>query len=325
MAAPRHILLVGFDGVQSLDLTGPLEVFEAAARLLPGSYTTEVVSGDGSPFMTGSGLRIAADGALDAHRRAIDTLVVPGGTGTQAAMGDDGLLSAVLAAADRSRRVASVCTGAFMLAAAGLLDGRRATTHWSCAEELAERHPRVEVDPDAIFVRDGRLWTSAGVTAGIDLALAMVEDDNGRELALEVARWLVVFAKRPGGQSQFSVPLAAQLAERQPIRMAQELVRARPEQILTVEVLAAKACMSVRGFARAFLREVGMTPAAYVEAVRVERAAQMLQTTTTDLEQIAEGCGFGTVETLRRAFRRQLGVSPSQYRERFRGVLVDAA
>ncbi len=325
MTTPRHVLLVGFDGVQSLDLTGPLEVFETAARLVPGSYTTEVVSMGGKPFATGSGLRISPAAGLAAHDGKVDTLIVPGGTGARASAGDERLVAAIRSTAGRSRRVASVCTGAFLLAATGLLDGRRATTHWSWAAQLTERYPLVEVDPDAIFVQDGRVWTSAGVTAGIDLALAMVEEDNGREAALAVARWLVVFATRPGGQSQFSAALAAQLAEQQPIRAAQELARTQPEQSLTVEVLAEHACMSVRGFARAFRREVGTTPAAYVEAVRVERATQLLQTTNADLDRVARDCGFGTVETLRRAFRRQLSVSPSQYRERFRGARAGAA
>ncbi len=189
---------------------------------------------------------------------------------------------------------------------------------------MASEHPAIEVESDRIYVRDGDVWTSAGVTAGIDLALALIEDDHGRDAALEVARWLVVFAKRPGGQTQFSVALSAQTAERAPIREAQERVQADPAAALTVEALADAACMSVRNFARAFKREVGMTPAAYVEAVRVERARQLLETTATGTEQVAVACGFGTVETFRRAFRRRLGVSPGQYRDRFRGVGHDA-
>lgn len=325
MSAPRRVVLVGFHAVQSLDLTGPLEVFDVADRLAPGRYATEVVSPEPTPFASGSGLRITPDRGLDECRGPIDTLVVAGGTGVEAAVEDLRLVEWIAGAAQRSRRVASVCTGAFLLAAAGLLDGRRAATHWSSAALLAELHPDVEVDPDSIFVRDGNVWTSAGVTAGIDLALALVEEDHGRTTALEIARWLVVFAKRPGGQAQFSAPLAAQLVERPPIRAAQELVGAQPESELTVEALAAHAHMSVRGFARAFRREVGVTPAAYVESVRVERAVQLLETTAADTEQIAAACGFGGVETLRRAFRRRMGVSPGQYRDRFRGVLEDAA
>jgi transcriptional regulator GlxA family with amidase domain len=321
----RSILIVGFEEAQSLDISGPLEVFAIAERLAPGSYRHSVVSPDGAPFATGSGLRIVPDGAFNDVTGQIDTLVVAGGPGVSAARRDPALVAALAGAASRSRRVASVCTGAFLLAEAGLLQGRRAATHWSAVERLAARYPSTDVDPDSIFVRDGDVWTSAGVTAGIDLALALVEDDHGRALALEIARWLVVFATRPGGQAQFSAPLAAQLAERPPIRAAQELARAQPDSDLTVEALAGHAQMSVRGFARAFRRDVGVTPAAYVEAVRVERATQMLQTTSAGAEQIAAACGFGTVETFRRAFRRRMGVTPGEYRDRFPGTLERAA
>jgi transcriptional regulator GlxA family with amidase domain len=321
----REIVILGFEGAQSLDVTGPLEVFATAERLSAGRYATKIVSPDGEPFASGSGLRVAPDGALDGARGSIDTLVVAGGPGVSTARRDPTVVASIGAAAGRSRRVASVCTGAFLLAEAGLLEGRRAATHWSAVDRLVARHPGIEVDPDSIFVRDGDVWTSAGVTAGIDLALALVEEDHGRATALEIARWLVVFAKRPGGQAQFSAPLAAQLAERPPIRAAQELARTQPASNLTVEALAGHAQMSVRGFARAFRREVGVTPAAYVEAVRVEQAVQMLQTTSAGAEQIAAACGFGTAETLRRAFKRRMGVTPGEYRDRFRGALEDAA
>jgi transcriptional regulator GlxA family with amidase domain len=316
----RQIVVLGFEDAQSLDITGPLEAFATAERLSPGRYELTVVSPDGEPFATNSGLRIAPAGALGDVERTIDTLVIAGGSGVSAVRRDAALVASVAAAAARSRRVASVCTGAFLLAETGLLDGRRAATHWSATERLAERYPAIDVDADSIFVRDGDVWTSAGVTAGIDLALALVEDDHGHAAALEIARWLVVFAKRPGGQAQFSAPLAAQLAERPPIRAAQELVRAQPDGDLTVEALAAHAHMSVRGFARAFRREVGVTPAAYVETVRVERAAELLQTTAAGSEQLAAACGFGTPETFRRAFRRRLGVTPGEYRARFHDV-----
>lgn len=317
---PRQIAIVGFEGAQSLDISGPLEVFDTAERLSPGRYAHSVVTADGRSFTTTSGLAISPACALGDVAGPIDTLLVAGGGGVVKAAADEALVATVAAATARSRRVASVCTGAFLLAEAGLLEGRRAATHWSAVERLAAHHPAIDVDPDSIFVRDGDVWTSAGVTAGIDLALALVEDDHGRETALEVARWLVVFAKRPGGQAQFSAPLAAQLAERAPIRAAQELARAQPDTDLTVEALAAHAHMSVRGFARAFRREVGMTPAAYVEAVRIERAVELIQTTAVGSEQLAAACGFGTPETFRRAFRRRLGVSPNEYRARFRGV-----
>lgn len=315
---PRRIAILGFEGAQSLNITGPLEVFETAERLSPGRYRTAVVSPDGEPFATGSGLRIAPECSLAELAGPIDTLLVVGGLG--AAAEPPPLAPKLAAAAGRSRRVASVCTGAFLLADAGLLDGRRAATHWSAVYRLAADRPAIDVDHDAIFVRDGDVWSSAGVTAGIDLALALVEEDHGRAAALEIARWLVVFANRQGGQAQFSVPLAVPLVERAPIRAVQELVRAYPESDLTVAVLAAHAQMSVSVFARAFRHEVGMTPATYVEAVRVERAAAMIQTTSESFEWIAAISGLGRPETMRRAFRRRLGVSPSKYRDRFRAV-----
>jgi transcriptional regulator GlxA family with amidase domain len=309
----RQIAILGFEDVQSLDVSGPLEVFAGAERLSPGSYRHAVVSPDGEPFATGSGLRIAADEALDELEGPIDTLVVAGGPGVAAARRDPRLVASVAAAAARSRRIASVCTGAFLLAQAGLLDGRRAATHWSATEQLARRHPLVEVDPDSIFVRDGDVWTSAGVTAGIDLALALVEEDEGRATALEIARWLVVFAKRPGGQAQFSAPLAAQLAERPPIRTAQELARARPEADLTVESLAEHAHMSVRGFARAFRREVGVTPHAYLTGRRIA-AAKVLLDGDVPLSEVALACGFYDQSHFTRSFKGCTGVTPGQYR-----------
>jgi transcriptional regulator GlxA family with amidase domain len=216
--------------------------------------------------------------------------------------------------------VAAVCNGAFLLAEAGLLEGRRATTHWAAGDELARRYPSVDVDTDPIFVRDGNVYTSAGVSAGMDLALALVEEDLGREAALEVARWLVLFLKRPGGQSQFSAQLASQFAERHPLRELQAWIVSHPAEDLSVPALASRAFMSERNFARAFRREVGMTPAAYVEAVRVDRARMLLETSETPVETIAAECGFGTVETMRRAFARRVRVSPSDYRGRFRAA-----
>ena len=316
----RRIVLVAFEGAQSLDFVGPLEVFAIADRLSPGRYTTELVAPGGRPFATSSGMTVTPDRSPRACRGAIDTLVVAGGLGVREALSDEPLVGWLGRAAERSRRVTSVCTGAFLLAEADLLEGRRATTHWASADRLAERHPCVDVDPESIFVRDGDVWTSAGVTAGIDLALALVEDDLGPDAALEVARWLVVFAKRPGGQAQFSAALAAQTAQREPLREVQEWVRANPAADCSVEALAARACMSPRNFSRAFHREVGMTPAAWVEAARVDLAKGLLETTFAPTEALAAACGFGTVETLRRAFRRRVGVSPGQYRERFRAA-----
>jgi len=321
MSRPRRIVVVAFDGAQTLDFAGPLEVLAAAERLRPGSYTRELVSPDGRPFATGSDLKVTPDGALSGLRGPLDTLLVAGGTGVRSATRDAETVDRVRRLAARARRVASVCTGAFLLAEAGLLDGRRATTHWASAGRLAELHPAVRVDPEPIFVHDDGVWTSAGVTAGMDLTLALVEDDLGADVALAVARWLVLFAKRPGGQAQFATPLTAQAAERRPLRDAQEYVRAHPDGDLTVPALAERAHMSARNFARAFHREVGQTPAAFVEAARVEHAKQLLETTSAPVEQVAARAGFGTADTFRRAFARRLGVSPAQYRDRFNAGL----
>jgi transcriptional regulator GlxA family with amidase domain len=314
----RRIAILAFEGAQTLDVTGPYEVFSIANRLSGGTeYEVEIVAPEKRALRTGSGLAILPDRATSGVRGSIDTLLIAGGEGVLTAMEDERLVGWVKRAAARSRRVASVCTGAYMLARAGLLDGRRAATHWASAADLARRHPEVDVDPEAIFVRDGDVWTSAGVTAGMDLALALVEEDLGRRTALETARWLVVFVKRPGGQSQFSSHLRAQVAERRPLRELQEWMAANLDADLSVPALAARAAMSERNFARAFGREVGMTPAAYVEALRVDHARIRLESTGQKLEAVARDCGFGTVETMRRAFRRRLGVGPAGYRDRF--------
>ncbi len=221
-------------------------------------------------------------------------------------------------ASRRARRTTSVCTGAYLLAAAGLLDGRRATTHWEQCGHLAQHYPAVDVDPDPVWVRDGDVWTSAGVTAGIDLALALVEDDLGPEVALAIARELVVFLKRPGGQSQFSGALSAQQASRPALRELQAWIPAHLGDDLSVAALAARACLSERSFARAFRAEIGQTPAAYVEKLRVERARALLEDGAESLEAVSQATGFTSPEVLRRAFHRRVGVSPAAYRERFR-------
>jgi transcriptional regulator GlxA family with amidase domain len=315
----RRIAILAFADVQNLDVTGPFEVFSTANRLRGGTeYDVEIVAPHARPVTTNSGLSIVPHRSTRGVRGEIDTLLIAGGSGVLQAIEDERLVRWVQRTAARSRRVASVCTGAYMLARAGLLDGRRAATHWASAKDLARRHPAIEVDPESIYVRDGNVWTSAGVTAGMDLALALVEDDLGRSTALETARWLVVFVKRPGGQSQFSSHLRAQLADRRPIRELQEWVAANLSEDLSVAALAARAAMSERNFARAFSREVGMTPAAYVEALRVDQARLRLESSGQKLEAVAHDCGFGTVETMRRAFHRRLGVSPAGYRDRFK-------
>ncbi|MFD5795167.1 GlxA family transcriptional regulator [Streptomyces diastatochromogenes] len=311
----RTLLFVLFDGVQSLDVTGPLEVFNGAETHTPGTYRIRTASLDGGPVRTSSGLTLVPDEALgeapDPH-----TLLVPGGQGTR---GSDPLLTEWLRThGPRARRLVSVCTGAILLAEAGLLDGRRVTTHWAYCEKLARDHPALEVDPDPIYVRDGHVSTSAGVTSGIDLALALVEEDLGRQAALVIARHLVVFLRRPGNQAQFSAQLAAQTAQRDPLREVQQWITEHPAGDLTVEALAARASLSPRHFARAFQAETGMTPGRFVDRVRLEHARRLLEDTGDGIEEISRACGYGTPEAMRRAFVRALGTAPAEYRRRFR-------
>ena len=308
----RNVLIPVFDGVQSLDVTGPLEAFTCA-----GGYEIRTASLGGGAVRTTSGLRILPDADLRAlAATTCDLLLVPGGAGARRR--NDELVAWLRGNAPAATRLASVCTGAFLLAAAGLLDGRRVTTHWSHCAELAAQYPDVTVDPDPIFVKDGDLATSAGVTAGIDLALALIEDDLGRGAALRVARRLVVFLRRPGSQSQFSAQLSAQTASRDPLRDVQQWIAEHPAGDLTIEALAEKASLSPRQFARAFAAEVGMTPGQYVGKARLEAARRHLEDTTADVGQTARACGYGTTEAMRRAFVRALGVSPAEYRRRFR-------
>jgi transcriptional regulator GlxA family with amidase domain len=313
----RRVVIVAFPDVQPLDVVGPAEVFHTASRLEGGAYEVTIAAPEPGP-LSASAVRLDVQAALADVRGPIDTLVVAGGTGVLALDRDEAFLEALRGAAKRSRRVAGVCTGAFLLAAAGLLDGRRCTTHWASCALLAERYPEVEVDPDPIFVRAGDVYTSAGVTAGMDLALALVEEDLGRETALTTARWLVLFVKRPGGQAQFSAQLHAQQADRRPLRELQAWIVDNVGADLTVPALAGRAHMSERNFARAFAREVGMTPAAYVECARVESARMALEAGDAPVESVAVRAGFGTVETMRRAFNRRVGVAPADYRRRFR-------
>jgi transcriptional regulator GlxA family with amidase domain len=316
----RRVVFVVYPDLQILDLTGPLEVFAMSNRMVGGGampYATEVLTADGGAVRATCGLEIVADRSVTACRGPIDTLVVVGGQGTPAAMRDDRLVAWIAKSAPRARRVASVCSGAFLLAQAGLLDGRRATTHWSDCGSLARRFPTITVDPDPIFVRDGDVWTSAGVTAGMDLALAMVEEDFGPDLARDVARWLVLFVQRPGGQAQFSAQLGAQRPDRQPFRELEGWIADHIGQDLAVPVLAGHAGLSTRNFARVFRRQLGVTPAAYVEAVRVEAAKRLLETTNRPVGDVARTGGFGTVETMHRTFNRTARVTPGEYRRHF--------
>lgn len=319
MEPMRRIVIVAFPGIQTLDVVGPAEVFYAADALRGGGeYAVEVVAASDAPIVTGSGLRLLPHRTLAGVRGPIDTLLVAGGMGVEEAQHDERLVRWIRAAAPRARRVASVCTGAFLLAQAGLLTGRRATTHWASCDLLQREHPDVEVDRAPIFVRDGDVYTSAGVTAGIDLALALVEEDLGAAVARDAARWLVLFLRRPGNQAQFSAEPTWQPAERPPLRDLQAWIADNLTADLSVPALAERAFMSPRNFARAFRREVGMTPAAYVESVRLERARAELESGDSSVDAVAAMCGFGTVETMRRAFHRKFNVNPAAYRSRFR-------
>lgn len=307
----RSVLIPVFDGVQSLDVTGPLEAFA-----ISGGYAIRTASLGGGAVRTTSGLRIMPDADLREAAAAVDLLLVPGGAGARRRELE--LVGWLRANAARARRLASVCTGAFLLAEAGLLDGKRVTTHWAQCGQLAEQYPGITVDPDPIFIKDGDVVTSAGITAGIDLALALIEDDLGREVALRTARQLVVFLRRPGSQSQFSAQLSAQIAGRQPLRDVQQWIAEHPAADLSVPALAAKASLSSRHFARAFAAEIGMTPGQYVDKTRLETARRHLEDTPDGVEETARACGYGTPEAMRRAFVRAFGVSPAEYRRRFR-------
>ena len=304
----HHVLIALFDGVQSLDVTGPLEVFAAT-----GDYRVTTASPGGGPVRTESGLTLVPDAALADD--VPDTLVVPGGAGTR--QPPVAVVEWLRTHGARAGRIMSVCTGAFLLAEAGLLDGRRATTHWQYCATLAKRHPGVTVDPEPIFVRDGPVFTSAGVTAGIDLALTLVEQDHGRDVALAIARHLVMFLRRPGNQAQFSAPLTAQIAHREPLRAVQRLIVEHPAADLSVAALAAHANLSPRQFARAFAAETGTSPGRYVDRVRLETARRLLEDTADGIAEVARAAGYGTPEAMRRAFLQALDVSPAEYRRRF--------
>lgn len=314
MGSGRHIVFVVFDGVKMLDVAGPAEVF-AEAALLGAGYTLGYVSPSGAAVTTSVGLRLPVDGAA-ADVAEADTVVVAGGDALVTRPVPAELTEAIRVLRPRARRLVSICTGSFALAGAGVLDGRRATTHWRHAGLLARAHPEVEVRPDALFVEDGGVVTSAGVSAGIDLALALVEQDHGAGLARSVARGLVVFMQRPGGQSQFSAPLEVRPARTPALRSVVDLVAAQPALEHTVASLAAVAGVSPRHLGRMFAAELGTTPAKFVEQVRLDHAKALLDA-GSGVAEAARAAGFGSPETMRRVFVARLGVPPSGYRDRF--------
>lgn len=307
-----------FDQFQTLDAVGPLEVFDHASTALGRrAYHQEIAAPTAGAVAASSGVSLVAQRSLsDVIADDLDTLIVAGGNGVYDLLDDVTVVSEVQRLARAARRVASVCTGAYLLAEAGLLDGRRVTTHWLACDDLQQRYPVLDVDPEPIFVSDGRLATSAGVTAGMDLALQFVEDDHGHALALDVARSLVLFLRRPGSQAQLSAPLAGQLAESTPLRQLQEWVVEHLADDLTVDRLAHRAHQSPRTFARRFRDQVGMTPARWVESLRLEQARRLLEEGHQPVEEVARRCGLGP-ESIRRLFHRHLGLGPREYRRRF--------
>lgn len=317
MAADRVVVFVVFDGMKLLDAAGPAEVFSEANRF-GASYRVVMASVDGRDVVTSVGSRMAVSTSIGSVKTA-DTVVVSGGDNLIGRPIDPELVAAVKALPPRARRMASICTGSFILAQAGLLDGRRATTHWRHTGLLSRAYPRISVEPDAIFVRDGDIYTSAGVSAGIDLALALVEDDHGADLVREIARSLVVYLKRAGGQSQFSALVETPPPQRSQLRTLTEVIAANPGANHTVKALAAQASLSTRQLTRLFQRELGTTPARYVEMIRVDAARSALDAgrSVADSARLA---GFGSAETLRRVFVSQLGISPKAYRDRFKST-----
>lgn len=317
---PHHVCLLAFPDAQALDIVGPLEVFARTERWLrdtwktAGAYRTELVGLEPGPFRTSGGLELtAARSFRDVD--SCDTLLVAGGIGWEAAC-DPAVLAWLRAMAPRTLRLGSICTGALVLAAAGLLDGRRATTHWAYCERLAALAPDCRIEPDAIYVQDGRLFTSAGVTTGMDMALEMVEQDHGKATAVAVAQELVIYRKRPGGQAQFSRFLEAERREDR-LGELQLWILDHLDEDLPLGRLAAAAGMSPRHFSRRFKDEVGVTPAAYVARVRLEEARRRLEAGSHSLKDVARTCGFADEQNLRRAFRKHVGVAPGAYRERF--------
>lgn len=321
----RLIVVLAFEGVQLLDVAGPVQTFASANEMAKDAapYRIVVVSRRGGAVRTSAGLPLLTEPLHRAIGKArIDTLLIPGGPGVHEALKDPWTIDWACKQSTAARRITSVCTGAFLLAETGLLNGRRATTHWRSCSRLQERYPDIHVDRDPIYVREGRIWTSAGVTAGIDLSLALIEEDLGRKIAMQVARNLVVFLNRPGGQSQFSAALEAQATAADgnaPNHFAplHGWIAEHLTGDLRVERLAEQAGMSPRTFARIYAARMGVTPARMVEKIRIEAVRRILEETDTPIKRIASDCGFGKEERLRRAFARQVGTTPAEYRARF--------
>ncbi|MFF3689603.1 GlxA family transcriptional regulator [Streptomyces sp. NPDC002187] len=314
---PHQILMVVFDGVQLLDVTGPLEVY-AAANEYGGNYRIRTASVDGKPVTATAGVQLVPDLALGDVDFPVDTFMVPGRPDWWAAVSDTRLVECISHFACGPGTVASICAGAFPLAATGLLDGRRAATHWRLAADLAARYPAIDVDSDAIFVRDGHFITSAGISAGIDLTLSLVEAELGADVARAAAKYLVVFMARPGGQSQFSVRQSAKYGRDSVLRRVLDDVAAEPRADHTLASMAGRAGVSERHLTRLFRAETGMTAAQFVERIRLEAAQALLESGSDPLDSVARASGFGSVETMRRTFQRVLGVTPGTYRDRFR-------
>ena len=318
----REVVVVGHPGVLGMELTGACDIFNLANTVLaeagrPPVYRVTVASMGGGPLALDGGLELAGTADLAGLRRPIDTLLVVGGRCAHEAAEDDAFVRNVRRTAARSRRVGALCTGAFILAAAGLLEGRRATTHWLFGDLLAERHPGVAVDTDPVFTDSDGVWTSAGVTASFDLLLSFVEEDLGADVARDVARVLVVFLRRTANQAQYSAQLRTQVADRQPVRELQQYIADHPDADLSLAALADRLHMSPRHLGRVFCQQIGMSPGRYVERIRLETARRRLEESDHSVEAVALAAGFGSTETMRRVFVSNLAVSPTDYRRRF--------
>ncbi|WP_214318499.1 GlxA family transcriptional regulator [Nonomuraea sediminis] len=314
----RRVVVVVYDGFQMLDMAGPADVFALAGMLAREPYDVEVTAVAAGAVRAQNGVSVTVGTPLAEIDGPIDTLLVAGGVTTMDWLEDPTLIGGIRRLAGIARRTTSVCSGAMCLAEAGLLDGRRATTHWVASRLMRERYPDVQVDEDSIYVRDGDVWTSAGVTSGIDLALALVAEDHGHEVARDTACGLVVYLHRPGGQSQFSMPMSTAVPRDEPLRELQAYIDANPEGDLSVPALARRAGMSERHFSRVFTEQTGLSPGRYVERSRADAARRLLEITDHPLDRVARECGLGRPETLYRVFRRNWHVSPGDYRRRFK-------